>query len=67
MSATYQDEYDKEKLMKLIEEFSLNPEGCSFLDEDYHTDHAFLRSFEPKIGGRLVPCHGDLNKNNILV
>lgn len=67
MSAIYQDEYEKEKLMKIIKDFSLNPDGCSFLDEDYHIEHAFLRSFESKVGGRLVLCHGDLNKNNILV
>ncbi len=67
LSAIYQDEYDKKKLLKLIEDFNLNPEGCSFLDEDYHSEHALLRSLEAKVGGRLVLCHGDLNKNNILV
>lgn len=67
MSASYQDEYNKIKLIKLIEDFGLNFDGLAFLDEDYHTEHALLRSFESKVGGRLVLCHGDLNKNNILV
>lgn len=67
LSAKYQDQYDKEKLMKLIKDFDLDAEGSSFLDEDYRAEHTFLRSIESKVGGRLVLCHGDLNKNNILV
>lgn len=68
ISATYQDEYKKENLMKLAEGVgSIDVDYCSYLNEDYHAEHAFLRSFESKVGGRLVLCHGDLNKNNILI
>lgn len=65
ISATYQDEYNREKLLKLAERVGFN--DLSYLDEDYHVEHKFLRSFESKVKGRLVLCHGDLNKNNILV
>ncbi|KAJ6646204.1 Choline kinase alpha [Pseudolycoriella hygida] len=67
VSGIYQDQYNKENLMKIIKEFSLSAEECTLLEESYHNDHKLLRSFESKVGGRIVFCHGDLNKNNILV
>lgn len=67
MSATYQDEYKKENILKLVSRAGANADDYSHLDEDYHSEHAFLRSFESKVGGRIVLCHGDLNKNNILI
>ncbi len=67
ISATHQDNYVKENIIKLAKRVDIDPNECSYLDEDYVAEHAFLRSFESKVGGRLVLCHGDLNKNNILV
>lgn len=67
MSAISQDEYKKENLLKIVEHVGLNVDDYSFPDEEYRAEHAFLLSFESKVGGRLVLCHGDLNKNNILV
>ncbi|XP_037049449.1 choline kinase alpha-like [Bradysia coprophila] len=67
MSATYQNEFKKENLLKLVERVGGNSDDYSFLDEGYAAEHAFLRSFESKVGGRIVLCHGDLNKNNILI
>lgn len=67
ISAIYQDEYNREKVMKLAKRVDIEPEELWYLDDDYVADHAFLRSFESKVGGRQVLCHGDLNKNNILV
>lgn len=67
MSAAYQDEYKKENILKLVKRAGANADDYAFLDEDYRNEHSFLRSFESKVGGRIVLCHGDLNKNNILV
>lgn len=67
MSATYQDEFKKENLLKLVKRVGANADDYLFLDEDYREEHSFLRSFEAKVGGRIVLCHGDLNKNNILI
>lgn len=67
ISATMQDKYNHDKLMKLAERVGRDLNDSPYLNEDYRAEHDFLRSFESKIGGRLVLCHGDLNKNNILV
>lgn len=67
ISATYQDEYVKENLLKLAKRIDADPNELLYLDEDYAAEHEFLRSFEPKVGGRVVLGHGDLNTNNILV
>ncbi len=67
ISATYQDQYIKENIVKLATRCNVNLDELSYLEEDYVVEHSFLRSFESKVGGRLVLCHGDLNKNNILV
>lgn len=67
ISATYQEQYIKENIVKLAKRFNVNLDDLSYLEEDYVAEHSFLRRFESKVGGRLVLCHGDLNKNNILV
>lgn len=67
ISATCQDEFKKENLLKLVERVGANANDYSFLDDGYVAEHAFLRGFESKVGGRIVLCHGDLNKNNILI
>ncbi|KAJ6646205.1 Choline kinase alpha [Pseudolycoriella hygida] len=66
ISATYQDEYIRENILKIINRLDLSCDCIEYLDEDYEDEHSFLRSFEAKVGGRLVFCHGDLNRNNIL-
>lgn len=67
ISATYQDKYMKDNIIRLAKRVNFDPDQCSYLDEGYADEHEFLRGFESKVGGRLVLCHGDLNKNNILV
>ncbi|XP_037037664.1 choline kinase alpha-like [Bradysia coprophila] len=67
MSVMYQDEYNKDNTLKLAKRVGIDPDELRYLDDDYVAEHAFLRSFESKVSGRLVLCHGDLNKNNILV
>ena len=36
-------------------------------DFDWRSEIEWIRSVEPKVGGRLVSVHGDLHKSNILV
>jgi len=67
MVGTYQKEYNRENVLKLLERIGLTTDEISFLEEEYEPEEVFLRSFESKVGGRIVLCHGDLNKNNILV
>ncbi|XP_037037665.1 choline kinase alpha-like [Bradysia coprophila] len=67
MAASYQGEYIKENIVKLAKRVGIDPDELLCLDEDCVSENDFLRSFESKVGGRQVLCHGDLNKNNILV
>lgn len=67
ISAVHQGQYVKENIVKVAKRVDINIDDCKYLDEDYVAEHGFLRSFESKVGGRLVLVHGDLNKNNILV
>lgn len=67
MAATFQSEYIKDNFLKIAERVGINPDEVLNKDEDYVAEHAFLRSFESRVGGRQVLCHGDLSKNNILI
>ncbi|XP_037031603.1 choline kinase alpha-like [Bradysia coprophila] len=67
ISAIHQGEYNKTITLKLAKRVGIDQDELMYFDEDYVAEHAFLRSFETKVGGRQVLCHGDPNKNNILV
>lgn len=43
ISATKQNDYIKENIIKLAKRVDVNPDECSYLDEDYVAEHAFLR------------------------
>ena len=65
VAETYYQRYSIDNFVKFAKLLDCDP---SFMtDFDWKSEIAWLRESEPRIGGRLVTLHGDVNKNNILV
>lgn len=63
----FQGDYIRDNFVKIATRVGIDPNELLCLDEDCAAENAFLRSFESRVGGRQLLCHGDLNKNNVLI